>query len=179
MKAAVAGFGHIDGIVHNAGIAQFEDFANVTPAQAQRHMSVNYLGPYAITQAVVKQMIQQGTHGSVVSIASLCGTRGASRLGHYGATKSALLGMTYSCAVELGQHGIRFNAVSPGTIETAMNKEDLAGPKRAAMEARVPLRRLGVPADIANPVVFFLSDMASYVSGQNLVVDGGSAVYYQ
>lgn len=165
--------------MHNAGIAQFEDFGNVTPQQTQRHIDVNYKGPFSITQAVVKQMIVQGRGGSVVSIASLSGTRGSSRLVHYAATKSAVLGMTYSCAVELGKHGIRFNAVSPGTIETAINEKDLAGPKRAAMEARVPLGRLGIPGDVAKPVVFFLSEMAQYVSGQNLVVDGGSAVYYQ
>ena len=160
-------------------MCQFENFSNVTPHQVKRHMDVNYGGQFSITQAVVQQMILQGKGGCVVSIASVTATMGSSRLAHYAATKAAVLGLNVSCAVEQGKHGIRFNCVSPGTVETAMNRQDLSGPKRTAMEERVPLGRLGVPDDIAKPVVFFLSDMAQYVSGQNLIVDGGASLFYQ
>uniref|UniRef100_A0A8H7N1X5 Uncharacterized protein n=1 Tax=Bionectria ochroleuca TaxID=29856 RepID=A0A8H7N1X5_BIOOC len=176
---AVSTFGRVDGIVHNAGIAQFIDFGAVTKQQLDKHLSVNFGGPFAITQAVTSQMIAQDSGGSVVSIASVTATTGSSQLAHYAATKAAVLGMTVNGAVALGKHGIRFNAVSPGTITTSINEADLAGPKRAAMEGRVPLGRLGVPVDIAKPVVFFLSDMAQYVSGQNLIVDGAATVFYQ
>lgn len=115
----------------------------------------------------------------MVSIASISATFGSSQLTHYSPSKAAVLGMTYSCAVALGKHGIRFNALSPGTVETAMNRDDLAGPKRAIMEGKVPLGRLGTPQDIAMPVVFLMSDMARYVSGQNLLVDGAASVNYQ
>lgn len=165
--------------MHNAGICQFTNFEDITAEQLDKHMSVNFAGPFAVTQTIVQQMVLQGKGGSVVHIASVCANHGARRLTHYSASKAAVLGLNTGCAVEHGKHGIRFNCVSPGTIETAMNKEDLAGPKRAQMEARVPLGRLGVPEDIARPVVFFLSDLSQYVSGQNLIVDGGSTLFYQ
>lgn len=142
-------------------------------------MSVNFAAPFSISQAVVQQMITQGKGGAVVSIASITATFGSSQLTHYSPSKAAVLGMTFSCAVALGKHGIRFNALSPGTVETAMNRGDLAGPKRAIMEGRVPLGRLGTPQDIAMPAVFLMSDMARYVSGQNLLVDGAASVNYQ
>lgn len=178
VEAALSGFGEINGAVHNAGICQFADFAAVTRPQLDRHMSVNFAGPFTITQAITRQMIAQGKGGSIVSIASIMATMGSSQLTHYSPTKAAMLGMTVSCAVALGKYGIRFNAVSPGTIETAMNRED-RGAKRTYMEGGVPLGRLGVPVDIAGPVVFFTSDLAQYVSGQNLIVDGAASINYQ
>jgi L-rhamnose 1-dehydrogenase len=178
-KLAVEAFGEINALVSNAGICQFSDFHAVTSAQLNRHISVNFAGPFAMTQAVTNQMIRQGNGGSIISIASITATLGSSQLAHYSATKAALLGMTASCSVALGKYGIRFNCISPGTIETSMNKKDLEGPKRAIMEERVPLRRLGVAEDIARPIVFFASDLSRYVSGQNLIIDGGASVNYQ
>lgn len=175
----MSAFGRIDGCVNNVGICQFEDFVNITPAQRDLHMAINYAAPFSITQAVVQQMISQRSGGAIVNIASITALLGSSKLTHYSPTKAAVLGMTNSCAVALGKYGIRFNAVSPGTTETSMNKADLTGSKRGEMEARVPLGRLGKPEDIAKPVVFFLSDMAAYVSGQNLIVDGASSINYQ
>lgn len=179
VDTALAAYGECNAIVHNAGICQFQDFTSVTAAQRDRHMAVNYSGPFSITQAVVEQMIAQGRGGSVVCIASITATLGSAQLTHYSPTKAALLGMTVSCAVALGKYGIRFNAVSPGTIETAMNKEELQGEKRGKMIQGVPLGRLGKPEDIAGAVVFFTSDLAQYVSGQNLIVDGGACINYQ
>ncbi|KAK5720379.1 L-rhamnose-1-dehydrogenase [Elasticomyces elasticus] len=179
VDAATKTFGEVNVLVHNAGIAQFEDFVRVSRPQLKRHMDINFGGPFFLSQAVVQQMITQGSSGSVVSIASVTATFGASQLAHYAATKAAVLGMTASCAVGLGRYGIRFNAVSPGTIETAMNSKDLAGAKRDLMEAHVPLGRLGMPEDIAKPVAFLASDMARYVTGQNLIVDGGATLNYQ
>ncbi|KAJ3542433.1 hypothetical protein NM208_g4095 [Fusarium decemcellulare] len=179
VETATSTYGEINVIVHNAGICQFGNFIGISKRQLDKHMEVNFGGPFAITQAVVQQMIAQGKGGSVISIASITATMGSSQLTHYSPTKAAVLGMTVSCAVALGRHGIRFNAVSPGTIETAMNKEDLAGAKRGIMENRVPIGRLGRPEDIAKPVVFLASDMAQYISGQNLLVDGGASVNYQ
>lgn len=142
-------------------------------------MNINFAGPFAITQAVTKQMIKQKTGGSIISIASITATLGSSQLTHYSSSKAALLGMTVSCAVALGKHNIRFNVVSPGTIETDMNKADLQGQKRSIMEAGVPLARLGRPSDLVGPVMFFASDMSEYVTGQNLIVDGGASINYQ
>jgi L-rhamnose 1-dehydrogenase len=137
------------------------------------------VGAYGLTQAVAEQLISQGYGGSVVSIASVAATMGATRLTHYSASKAAVLGMTHSIAVELGPHGVRVNTVSPGTTQTSLNAADLTGPKREMMEQKIPLRRLAVPEDIAKPVIFLLSDMSKYVSGQNLLVDGAATLFYE
>ncbi|KAL3445140.1 hypothetical protein BJX65DRAFT_310290 [Aspergillus insuetus] len=179
VQVAVSAYGRIDGLVNNAGICQFAAFPAVSPEQLNKHLSVNLVGAYSLTQAVAAQLISQSHGGSVVSVASVAATMGATRLTHYSASKAAVLGMTQSCAVELGPHGVRVNAVSPGTTQTALNAADLAGPKRGVMEQKIPLRRLALPGDIAEPVVFLLSDMARYVSGQNLVVDGAATLFYE
>jgi len=90
VDAAVSAFGEINAIVHNAGICQFVDFSAVTAEQIDRHMSVNFRGPFAITQAVVEQMKLQGKGGSVVSIASITATMGSSQLTHYASSKAAI-----------------------------------------------------------------------------------------
>lgn len=179
VELAISSFGSIDAVVNNAAICQFLDYAAVTKRQLDKHMDINFSAPFMMGQAITERMVAQGKGGAVVSIASVTASFGSRQLTHYAATKAAILGMTASCAVSMGQYGIRFNTVSPGTIETAMNKSDLAGPKREAMESRVPLGRLGTPDDIAKPVVFLLSDMARYISGQNLIVDGASTLNYQ
>ncbi|KAF2008564.1 short-chain dehydrogenase/reductase SDR, partial [Aaosphaeria arxii CBS 175.79] len=176
---AICSFGKLDSIVHNAGICQFSDFMAVTQEQQERHMAINYTAAFRITQSVVEHMISQGKGGSVVNIASVTATAGSSQLVHYAASKAALLGMTVSSAVALGKYGIRVNAVSPGTIETAMNRDDLSGAKKSVMEQRVPLGRLGKPDDVARAVVFFVSSLSEYVSGQNLIVDGAATISYQ
>ena len=179
VSAALRVFGQINILIQNAGIAQFAPYLSVTRAQMATHMAVNFTGPFHLSQAVVARMLAQGTGGAIVSIASVSATSGSSQLAHYAATKAAVLGLTASAAVALGRDGIRFNCVSPGTVETAMNREDLQGAKGGEMKARVPLGRLGVPEDIAGPVVFLSSDMARYVTGQNVVVDGGATLNYQ
>ena len=99
---------------------------------------------------------------------------------HYTPTKAGVHSLMQSCAVALGRHGIRCNSVLPGTIATDINKDDLADPKkREYMEGRIPLGRLGRPEDIASVVAFLSSDMASYMSGAALLVDGGAFANFQ
>ncbi|CAG8934663.1 unnamed protein product [Penicillium salamii] len=179
VEVAISTFGKIDGLVNNAGICQFGEFTTVSMQQLNKHLSVNLVGAYGLTQAVAGQLISQGYGGSIISIASVAASMGATRLTHYSASKAAVLGMKNSCAVELGPHGIRVNTISPGTTQTSLNAADLAGSKREIMEAKIPLRRLAVPEDIAKPVIFFLSDMSQYVSGQNLLVDGAATLFYE
>lgn len=180
VRAAEDSFGGIDVLVNNAGICQFSEYQDVTKEKLDRHMAVNYTAPFLITQRVAKLMVEQQRGGSVVSVSSITALLGSSMLTHYSPTKAAILGMTVSNAVALGKHGIRFNAVCPGTIETSMNKADLAASdKRPQMIARVPMGRLGMPDDIAGAIVFFASDLAKYITGQHIVVDGGAFVSYQ
>lgn len=170
-------FGRIDVLVNNAGICKFEDFQNVTPELFEQHTAVNVYGPFYLAQAASKQMKAQGHGGSIVNISSITAHRGASQLAHYAATKAAVLGMTFSIASALGPAGIRVNSICPGTIETSMNKKDLdRDGKRAEVAARVPLKRLGHPSDVAGVVIFFASDLAKYVTGQSLLVDGGDSI---
>jgi L-rhamnose 1-dehydrogenase len=99
---------------------------------------------------------------------------------HYTPTKAAVHSLMQSAAIALGRHGIRCNSVMPGTIATDINKEDLADPKkRAYMESRIPLGRLGEPRDVAGCVVFLASDLARYVTGAAVLVDGGAFVNLQ
>ncbi|KAL2864272.1 SDR family NAD(P)-dependent oxidoreductase [Aspergillus lucknowensis] len=180
MSQTISYFGRIDGLVNNAGICQFAPATSVTKPLLQRHLDVNFTAAYLLTQAATHQMVRQGTGGSVVSISSITATMGSSNLTHYAPTKAALLAMSKSMAVEFGAHGIRYNCVLPGTIMTSMNAADLeANGKRAWMEARVPLGRLGQPDDIAGVVVFLASDLAKYVTGEQILVDGGAAINYQ
>ena len=178
---AVSDHGRLDVLVNNAGICTFSTYQNITKELLERHLSVNFTAAYMLAQAATAQMTVQGSDGgSIVNIASITATLGSAQLTHYSPTKAAILGMNVSCAVAAGPLGIRFNCVSPGTIETTMNKEDLdLGDKRQKMAGRVPLRRLGTPDDVANAVVFFASDLSRYVTGQYLLVDGGGSINYQ
>ena len=180
IRKTVSAFGRIDVLVNNAGICKFAPTETVTKSLLHNHMDVNYTAAYLLTRAASQQMIRQGSGGSVVSISSISALLGSANLTHYAPTKAALLAMSKSFAVEHGAHGIRYNCVLPGTIQTAMNKDDLAaGGKKALLESRVPLGRLGYPGDLAGAVMFFASDLSAYISGQEILVDGGASINYQ
>ncbi|KAL4966542.1 SDR family NAD(P)-dependent oxidoreductase [Aspergillus stella-maris] len=176
----VSAFGRVDALVNNAGICTFSPATSVTKPLLQRHIDVNYTATYLLTQAATQQMIQQRTGGSIVSISSITAVMGHSNLTHYAGTKAAVLGMSKSMAVEFGKHNIRYNCILPGTIQTDMNAAHLAAARtRDLDEALVPLGRLGEPGDVAGVAVFLASDLAKYVNGEQILVDGGAAINYQ
>lgn len=180
VNAAVAAFGRVDVFVSNAGICPFHAFLDMPAETLRRTMEVNLHGAYFMTQAAANQMVKQGEGGSIVAISSISALVGGEMQTHYTPTKAGVHSLMQSCAVALGRHGIRCNSVLPGTIATDINKDDLADPaKREYMEGRIPLGRLGKPEDIASVVAFLASDMAAYMSGAALLVDGGAFVNFQ
>jgi len=178
--AAVAAFGKVDVFVSNAGICPFHAFLDMPAQTFERTMAVNLHGAYYMLQAAANQMIKQGGGGAIIGVSSISAYVGGEYQTHYTPTKAGVLSLMNSLAIALGKHGIRCNAVLPGTIQTDINKDDLSDPgKKAYMEGRVPLGRLGVPEDLAGPVIFLASDMARYVNGAALLVDGGLFVNLQ
>ena len=180
VQAAVDAFGRVDVFVSNAGICPFHAFLDMPVETLRRTMEVNLHGAYFMVQAAANQMVKQGDGGSIVAISSISALVGGEMQTHYTPTKAGVHSLMQSCAVALGRHGIRCNSVLPGTIATDINKDDLADPaKREYMEGRIPLGRLGRPEDIASVVAFLASDMASYMSGSALLVDGGAFANFQ
>ena len=177
---AVDVLGKVDVFVSNAGICPFHAFLDMPVETLERTMRVNLHGAYFMVQAAARQMVAQGHGGAIVAVSSISALVGGEYQTHYTPTKAGVHSLMQSTAIALGPHGIRCNSVLPGTILTEINRDDLADPaKRRRMEGRVPLGRLGQPEDLAGPIVFLASDMARYVTGAALLVDGGAFVNLQ
>ena len=180
VAAAVQALGRVDVFVSNAGICPFHALLDMPVETLRRTMEVNLHGAYYMVQAAANQMVKQGEGGAIVTISSISALVGGEMQTNYTPTKAGVHSLMQSCAVALGRHGIRCNSVLPGTIATDINKDDLADPqKREYMEGRIPLGRLGRPEDIASVVAFLASDMAGYMSGAALLVDGGAFANFQ
>ena len=180
VDGAVEALGRIDIFVSNAGICPFHAFLDMPAETLERTMRVNLHGAYYMVQAAAKRMVAQAQGGSIVAVSSISALVGGEYQTHYTPTKAGVHSLMQSAAIALGKHKIRCNSVLPGTILTDINKDDLSNPdKRAAMEKRIPLGRLGQPDDLVGPVVFLASDLAEYVTGAALLVDGGMFVNLQ
>ena len=177
---AVEAFGKVDVFVNNAGICPFHAFLDMPVETVERTMRVNLHGAYFMVQAAANQMVKQGHGGAIIAVSSISALVGGEYQTHYTPTKAGLHSLMQSTAIALGRYGIRCNSVLPGTILTDINKDDLAdADKRRYMEGRVPLGRLGQPDDLEGPIVFLASDLAKYVTGASLLVDGGAFVNLQ
>ncbi|KQM18518.1 short-chain dehydrogenase [Sphingomonas sp. Leaf24] len=177
---AVAAFGRVDVMVSNAGICPFHSFLEMPADTLERTLRVNLHGAYYMCQAAAKAMVEQGDGGAIIAVSSISALVGGEYQTHYTPTKAGVHSLMQSTAIALGRYGIRCNSVLPGTILTEINKDDLADEgKRKYMESRVPLGRLGQPEDMVGPIVFLASDMAAYVTGAALLVDGGMFVNLQ
>jgi NAD(P)-dependent dehydrogenase (short-subunit alcohol dehydrogenase family) len=165
-------FGRIDALVNNAGIAVFKPILEVTLEDWQRVMAVNLTGPFLMTQATAPLMRDQGG-GAIVNITSISGLRASTLRVAYGTSKAGLAHLTKQQAAELGEYGIRVNAVAPGPVNTAMAKAVHTPEIRADYHDHIPLNRYGQESELANAIYFLCSDQAGYVTGQVLCVDGG------
>ncbi|NHK26426.1 SDR family oxidoreductase [Parvularcula flava] len=180
VSTATKALGGVDVFVSNAGICPFHAFLDMPQETVERTVQVNLLGAYYMVQAGARQMVEQGRGGSIIAVSSISALVGGEFQTHYTPTKAGVLSLMQSTAIALGKHQIRCNALLPGTIETDINRDDLSDPeKRKYMEARTPLGRLGEPEDLAGPAIFLASDMARYVTGAALLVDGGMYVNLQ
>jgi NAD(P)-dependent dehydrogenase (short-subunit alcohol dehydrogenase family) len=168
----VARYGRIDALVNNAGIAVFKPLLETSYEEWQRVLAVNLNGPFLCTQACAPVMLKTGG-GAVVNISSISGLRASTLRVAYGTSKAALDHLTKQQAAELGNLGIRVNAVAPGPVDTAMAKAVHSAAIRADYHDAIPLNRYGTEDEIAAAVVFLCSDAASYINGQTLAVDGG------
>lgn len=174
-------FGRLDIFVSNAGVCQFADFLTMSPDLVNFTIGTNLNGAFFAVQAAAQQMARQEPKGgSIIGISSISALVGGAGQTHYTPTKAGILSLMQSTACALGKHGIRCNALLPGTIRTQLNDEDLADDsKKTYMEGRIPLGRLGQPHDLAGPAVFLASDLSQYVTGAQLLVDGGLFVNLQ
>ena len=168
----VAKFGRIDKLVNNAGIAVFKPVMQTSYAEFRDVLNTNLDGAFLCTQACVPEMIKAGG-GAIVNIASISGLRASTLRVAYGTSKAALLHLTKQLAVELGDVGIRVNAICPGPVETEMAKLVHSVAIRSDYHDAIPLGRYGTPEEMASTVGFLCSDDASFVNGQFLAVDGG------
>ncbi|MDH6139219.1 MULTISPECIES: SDR family oxidoreductase [Kitasatospora] len=167
----IEAFGRLDMLVNNTGINPiFGPVLDTDPAAAAKILAVNVLGPLAWTK--LAHQAWMGEHGgSVVNVSSIAGLRTSPGIGMYGVSKAALSRLTMELAGELGPD-IRVNAVAPAVVKTKFAEALYVGREDEAA-APYPLKRLGVPEDIAGAVAFLLSDQASWITGQTLVIDGG------
>ncbi|OPC82975.1 3-alpha-hydroxysteroid dehydrogenase [Embleya scabrispora] len=172
VDVAVEAFGGLDILVNNAAIYWTRGFADETAERVERIMRVNFFGVWHGMQAVLPAMKARGG-GSIVNISSQAGLEGMPGHAAYGATKWAVRGLSKTVALEVGEHGIRVNSVHPGTIDTPMIAA-VGLEQGAGKYPSVPLRRIAAPEEVAEVVAFVASDAASYLTGTELVVDGGA-----
>lgn len=180
----VAAFGHLDIMVNNAGAIVVSPLVDMTTEAWDHVVAVNLRGVFLGCREAARQMIAQGSGGRIINGASGAGRRGGSLISAYSATKSGVIGMTQSLAVELAPHAITVNAYCPGHVTStrmwdfidremaSVTGEEIGSARRAA-EHEAPLGRAGKPEEIAAAVAFLASDEAAFITGESLLIDGG------
>ena len=163
--------GHIDVLVANAGIAMIKEFTETTRSDWERILATNLLGVSECCRAAGESMMQRHG-GSIVTVSSMWGLRGASCEAAYAASKAAVVSLTQSLAREMGPNGVRINCVAPGFIDTDMNAEVDVDARLEIVRA-TPLGRIGHPEEVAKAIFFLASEDAAFINGAVLPVDGG------
>ncbi len=180
VKAAVAklreAFGPITIVVNNAGVTDFTPFEQITEELFNFVYKINVLGPIIVTQETLADMKDAGW-GRVINISSSSAQTGAASMATYSSSKGAVITLTRTLAQELGPHGITVNNIPPGSVTgTIMSTKHISEESAANLAKTLPVRRAGVPSDIANAAAFLASEASSYITGQTLGVNGGRVV---
>ncbi|MEM4091062.1 MAG: glucose 1-dehydrogenase [Thermoplasmatales archaeon] len=174
VKSAIDRYGRVDILVNNAGIQTVRNFLDLKEDEWKRVIDVNLTGAFLCSQVVAREMVARAIEGSIINISSIHGYIPRTMKIHYDASKSGLIMLTKETALELAPYHIRVNCIAPGIIDTPMNQEVLGEhEKRKTMTERVPLKRIGEPADVAKVALFLASDESSYITGAVVPVDGG------
>lgn len=168
-------FGKIDILVNNAGIWKEAAIDMMTEEQLGEMMEINVNGVFHAITATVPQMKKQRT-GNIINISSTAGQRGEAFHSHYAASKGAIISLTKSLAPELAPYNIRVNCVAPGWIDTDMSHDALQSDERDKILATIPLGRVGTPDELAGAVFFLASDLATFITGEVLNINGGAVL---
>lgn len=176
VEKVLSHFGRLDILVANAGIWKEAAIERMTEHEWDETINVNLKSIYACCHAAARAMIPN-RRGTIILVSSTAGQRGEPFHSHYAATKGAIISMTKSLAAELGPRGITVNCVAPGWVATDMTADALNEPKtRRKIRELIPLGRVATPEEIAGPILFLASDLASHVNGEVLNVNGGSVL---
>jgi glucose 1-dehydrogenase len=171
VDTAVEKFGQLNIVIANAGITLFGDFMEYQPEAFYKVLHTNLGGSFFLAQAAARQIKKQETGGSILFMSSVTGHQAHKNLAAYGMTKAALEMLAKNLVVELSEFGITVNAIAPGATLTERTAED---PEYKSTWSKItPLGKPAYPADIANAALFLVSGLATHVTGQSLVIDGG------
>jgi glucose 1-dehydrogenase len=179
LASTVAALGRIDGLVSNAGIFKAAPFLDITESDWDAVLDVNLKGSFLVGQAVARQMVKQASNeragGAIVNMSSVNARLTIPSIASYNASKGGIDQLTRVMALSLAEHRIRVNGVAPGTIATELAAKAVLTSEeaKARIMSRTPMKRLGEPGEIASVVAMLLSDAASYMTGETVLVDGG------
>jgi len=165
-----------DIVVNNAGIAHTEPSLKTSVEDWERVIHTNLTGVFRVAQAAARQMVKTEQTGSIINIASILGHRVAGNVAAYATGKAGVVQMTRALALEWARHGIRVNTLCPGYIETDLNRDFFETDTGQALIRRVPQRRLGQMSDLDGPLLLLASDASAFMTGTDIVVDGGHLV---
>lgn len=174
IKQIIDEYGKVDILINNAGITRDKLMLNMTEAEFDAVIAVNLKGAFNMTKHVYKPFMRQRS-GRIVNLASIVGLNGNAGQANYCASKAGVIGMTKAVAKELAARNVTVNAVAPGYIDTPMTQA-LSDKVKDEIAAMIPMKRRGLPEDVANVIAFLCSDYASYVTGEVIRVDGGIAM---
>lgn len=174
MKHVITTYGKIDILVNNAGITRDNLLMKMSEEDYDAVLDTNLKGAFNCMKHIARQMLKQRA-GRIINISSVSGVIGNAGQANYSASKAGLIGLTKAVAREMASRGITANAIAPGFIETEMT-DVLSDAVKAAATEQIPMKRFGSTKDIANIVAFLASDMAGYITGQVISVDGGMAM---